>query len=150
VDEVITLCNRNQVRYLVIGGQAMRLKGLPRFTMDWDLYIPPRDAINTALINRVLGDILDIPVVVLGKDGANVVQTYQTPHGVLQFHLGGPGLPPFDDAVKRAVTHRTEANVDVKCICGTDLLASKRACNRPQDQQDIRFLEKKQELGSLV
>jgi hypothetical protein len=26
-------------RYLVIGGQAVRLHGLPRFSMDWDLFV---------------------------------------------------------------------------------------------------------------
>jgi len=29
----------------------------------------------------------------------------------------------------------------VRCLCPTDLLTSKRAANRPHDQQDIAFLE---------
>ena len=27
------------VRYLLMGGQAMRLAGMPRFSMDWDLQL---------------------------------------------------------------------------------------------------------------
>jgi len=47
MDELIARFNAAGVRYLVIGGQAIRLKGMPRFTMDWDFYIPPRDAALT-------------------------------------------------------------------------------------------------------
>jgi hypothetical protein len=31
MDEVIDLFNRSDVRYLLIGGQAVRLEGFPRF-----------------------------------------------------------------------------------------------------------------------
>ena len=43
MDEVIARFNASAVRYLLIGGQAVRLEGMPRFSMDWDFYIPPRD-----------------------------------------------------------------------------------------------------------
>ena len=29
------------VRYVVIGGQAMLQQGMPRFTLDWDIFVPP-------------------------------------------------------------------------------------------------------------
>jgi hypothetical protein len=85
----------------------------------------------------------------MGPRGENFVQTYQTRWGVLQFHLTGPGLPPFDEAERRAVTHLTEEGVPVHCLAGPDLLESKRRANRPSDQGDIEFLEKKQALGLL-
>jgi hypothetical protein len=47
--ELVHLFNAQAVRYLLIGGQAMRLEGLPRFTMDGDFYIPPRDLVSSAL-----------------------------------------------------------------------------------------------------
>jgi hypothetical protein len=34
-------------------------------------------------------------------------------------------------------------------LAGSDLLAAKRAANRPQDQADIQFLEELQKLGTL-
>lgn len=37
MDEVIRRFNNEGVRYLVIGGQAVRLEGCPRFSMDWDV-----------------------------------------------------------------------------------------------------------------
>jgi hypothetical protein len=96
MDEVIRRFNEQGVRYLVIGGQAVRLEGCPRFSMDWDLYIPNRDTANIERINRVLSDELDLPMVPLGPRGENFVQTYQTRRGILQFHLTGPGLPNME------------------------------------------------------
>jgi hypothetical protein len=149
VDEVIRRFNEQGVRYLVMGGQAIRLEGCPRFSMDWDLYIPNRDASNFDRINQAMGDEFDVPLIPMGPRGENFVQTYQTRWGVLQFHLTGPGLPPFDEAERRAVTHLTEEGVPVHCLAGPDLLESKRRANRPSDQGDIEFLEKKQALGLL-
>lgn len=149
MDEVIRRFNAHGVRYLVIGGQAVRLEGCPRFTMDWDVYIPGRDSANLERINRVLGDELDSPLVALGSRGENFIQTYQTRWGVLQFHLAGPGLPPFDEAERRGCVHPTEDGLPVRCLSGEDLLESKRRANRPSDQIDIAFLERKRSLGLL-
>lgn len=41
-----------EARFVVIGGQAMLQEGMPRFTLDWDLFIPPRDKANFEKINR--------------------------------------------------------------------------------------------------
>jgi len=149
MDEVIRRFNERGVRYLVIGGQAIRLEGCPRFSMDWDVYIPSRDAANMELINQVLGDELDMPLIPMGPRGENFVQTYQTRWGILQFHLTGPGLPPFDEAERRAIMHTTEDGVPVRCLAGLDLFESKKQANRPSDLGDIEFLEKKKSLGLL-
>lgn len=146
MDEVIRRFNSQAIRYLLIGGQAIRLEGFPRFSMDWDLYVPGKDTSNIEAINRLLGDELDVPLVPLGSRGENFVQTYQTSWGILQFHLAGPGLPPFDQAEQRAVTHPTEEGVPVKCLSTRDLLESKRMANRPSDAADIEFLETKERL----
>jgi len=149
MDEVIRRFNEKGVRYLVIGGQAIRLEGCPRFSMDWDIYIPNRDPVNMERINQILGDELDVPLIPMGSHGENFVQTYQTQWGILQFHLTGPGLPPFDEAERRAVTHQTENGIPVRCLAGSDLLESKKRANRASDLADIDFLEKKKSLGLL-
>lgn len=46
MDEMLQQLNAAGIRYLLMGGQAMRLLGLPRFSMDWDFFIPPRDEDN--------------------------------------------------------------------------------------------------------
>jgi hypothetical protein len=150
MDDLLAEFSRRGVRYLLIGGQAMRLAGMPRFSMDWDFFIPPRDLENLSLLNSLLESELDEPLVSLGPQGENFIQTYQTRWGVLQFHLGLPGVPRYDEAEARAVVRHTEHGTPTKCLGGPDLLATKRAASRPQDQADIAFLEELQRLGKLV
>lgn len=127
----------------------MRLAGMPRYSMDWDLFIPPRDEQNFSKLNQILGPELDLPLVPLGTRGENFIQTYQTRWCVLQFHLGLPGVPRFDEAERASLTRQTEQGTTVKCLSGLHLLAAKRAADRPQDQADIEFLEELQRLGKL-
>jgi hypothetical protein len=149
MNDLLHSFNAAGVRYLLVGGQAMRLTGMPRFSMDWDFFVPPLDEANFAKLNEILAEELDTPLVPLGKRGENFIQTYQTRWGVLQFHLGLPGVPRFDEAERSAVIRNTEHGAPVKCLAGSDLLASKRAAGRPEDQADIAFLEELQRLGKL-
>lgn len=149
MDELLRALNAAGVRYLVAGGQAMRLAGMPRYSMDWDLFIPGRDAENLASLNRLLEEELDEPVLALGPHGENFVQTYQTRWGVLQFHLGLPGVPDFDQAEAMAMVRANENGVAVRCLSGRHLLASKEAAGRPQDQADLEYLRELDRLGRL-
>ena len=81
--------------------------------------------------------------------GENFIQTYQTRWGILQFHLGLPGVPRFDEAEKCSVVCSSEEGTPVKCLSGVHLLAAKRAAGRPQDQTDILFLKELQRIGKL-
>ena len=150
MNELILAFNAAGVRYLLVGGQAMRLTGMPRYSMDWDFFIPPHDENNFTKFNEILKDELDVPLVALGARGENFIQTYQTRQGILQFHLGLPGVPRFDEAEKSAVIRQSEHGTPIKCLSGIQLLAAKRAANRPQDQVDIAFLEELQRLGKLT
>lgn len=141
MDSLIQRLSQAGARYLLIGGQAIRLHGLPRFSMDWDFFIPARDQANLGLITRALAPELDVDLLPLGPRGENLIQTYQTCWGILQFHLAVPGLSSFDEVNQRAVVLKTEDGESIRCISAPDLLASKRAVNRPQDQQDIAYLE---------
>ena len=149
MNELILAFNAAGVRYLLVGGQAMRLSGMPRFSMDWDFFIPPYDEENFTKLNDILKDELDVPLVALGARGEGYIQTYQTRQGILQFHLGLPGIPRFDEAEKSAVIRQSELGTPVKCLSGINMLAAKRAANRPQDQADIAFLEELQRLGKI-
>jgi hypothetical protein len=149
MEEVIRRFHGHGVRYLLIGGQALRLEGMPRFSMDWDFFVPADDPGNFDRINLALGDVLDVPLVPLGPRGENFVQTYQTPWGVIQFHLKVPGLPLFHDAERRGKQHALEDGTPVRALCGDDLLACKKAAGRPQDRDDADFLEEKRKAGKL-
>ncbi len=118
----------------------MRLHGMPRFSFDWDFFIPPKDFKNFEGLNRVLRDELDMPLLPLGPQGENFVQTYQTQYGLMQFHLIGPGFPSFEEAERDAVELKLESGVVAKCVSAGTLLRMKEASGRPQDQSDILYL----------
>lgn len=149
VDEVIQRFDAAGVRCLLIGGQAMRLEGLPRFSMDWDLLIDDAPK-NLARIGGCLGDELDLPLVPRGPKGENLIQTYQTRWGVLQFHLAIPGVPSFEEAWTRRARRPSESGVLFPCLSTCDLLAAKRASGRPQDLLDAEFLEQKLAAGRTL
>ena len=52
MDDLLKMLDSARVRYLLIGGQAMRLTGMPRFSMDWDFFIPPADNENFKRLNE--------------------------------------------------------------------------------------------------
>jgi hypothetical protein len=137
------------VRFVVIGGHAMRLTGMPRTTMDWDLFVPPRDESNFKKINQALENDLDMDVLPLGPRGEYFIQTFQTQWAVLQFHLGVPGVPPFDEAEAAAV-EVAEDGVLLKRLSGAHLLAAKEKADRSVDQADLRFLRLLKADGKLV
>ena len=56
MNELFLALNAAGIRYLLAGGQAMRLAGMPRFSMDWDLFIPARDVENISKLNEILKD----------------------------------------------------------------------------------------------
>ena len=52
--ELLQAFDAKGIRYLLVGGQAVRLLGMPRFSMDWDFFIPPRDLENLSKLNDIL------------------------------------------------------------------------------------------------
>ena len=148
MEKLLKKLNDAQVRYVVIGGQAMLQEGMPRFTLDWDLFIPPFDRENFAKLNSALAGELDMEVEPLDvKSGESFVQTFQTAAGIIQFHLSPPGLPKFAEVETRAVT-RDYKGVPVKYLCLDDLLNSKLAVARDKDADDILFLKIKKQKHS--
>ena len=145
MEELLRKLNDARVRYVVIGGQAMLQEGMPRFTLDWDIFIPPSDSDNFAKLNTALAGELDMDVEPLDvKTGEGFVQTYQTSAGIVQFHLSPPGLSKFSEVEERAVT-RDYKGVPVKYLCQDDLLSSKLAVARDKDADDILFLQIKKQ-----
>ena len=145
MEALIARLNERGIRYVAIGGQAVRLHGMPRFSLDWDLLIPPRDPENLQRLNAALAKWLGEPVIALGAKGENFVQTFQTPLGIVQFHLGAPGLASFEAAETTAVFLALEDGTPCRTLSPADLLKTKEAAGRPQDQMDIEFLKAKQQ-----
>ncbi|NCD22650.1 MAG: hypothetical protein EOL90_06910 [Spartobacteria bacterium] len=143
METLIGQLNEAGVRYLAIGGQAVRLHGLPRFSMDWDLWIPPRDLGNLERLNEALSPWMEERVEPLGPKGENFIQTFQTSLGIVQFHLMVPGMDLFEAAEAAAVRIPMEDEVQCRVLSLPDLLRTKLAAGRPQDQVDVDFLRER-------
>lgn len=140
MEKLLKRLNDAQVHYVVIGGQAMLQHGMPRFTLDWDIFIPPFDQSNFDKINDCLADELDMDLEQLDiQTGDGFVQTFQTSAGIIQFHLSPPGLPKFAIVEERAITCLYNG-IPVKYLNLDDLLSSKKAVARAKDLDDILFL----------
>ncbi len=146
MEQIIKLFNENNVKYLVIGGQAIRLMGMPRYSMDWDIFIPGKDIDNINKINELLDEIIDMELELLGDRGQNFVQTFQTIYGIIQFHLAPIAIPKFEEANKNGKKLESETGVKINCLSVNDLYYCKKKINRPKDAGDILFLENIKEI----
>jgi hypothetical protein len=139
--DVFSSLQRHNVRYIVIGGIAAVLHGVPRATFDLDILIDADfdNAKNLldALLDARLGtaalttpDELLSQEITIFKDRVRIdVQTFT------------PGLK-FEEAWARRETMEYRKQ-EFYVASREDLIASKRASGRPVDLEDVRLLELK-------
>lgn len=148
--------NRHQVRYLLVGGLAMNLHGVPRMTMDVDLILAMDeenlDRFIEAANSLGLAPIAPVPIGAI-KDPAQrrvwVEQKHMIAFG-LQNH--GERVPTMVDvliapaidaeaALERAIT-RQVGDIPVTVAAIDDMVRLKTGTGRAQDQSDIEHLER--------
>lgn len=130
---------RHDVRYLVIGGIASILHGVPRATFDLDLLI---DA-TPGNAKRLLDAMLEAGLGTAALIGADELLSYEITvfkdRVRIDVQTFTPGLV-FRDAWERKVVmayHGQPFNV----VSKDDLISSKKAAGRPVDLEDVRLLE---------
>ena len=138
LQSVFASFQKNDVRYLVIGGIAAVLYGVPRATFDLDVLIEPtRENVNRllhAMIEAGLGTAsLASPDDVLATE-----ITIFTDRIRLDVQTSTPGID-FGEAWSRRVTMNYKGQV-LEVVSLADLIASKRACGRAVDLEDVKIL----------
>jgi hypothetical protein len=127
------------VEYLLVGGQALAVHGVPRFTKDADVWV--RDEARN----------LERAIAALKRFGApsSVLQGLQDASGLDVVWMG---LPPNRIDLMKAVPggdfehawSRRErvlaGDVPVQVVGRADLVALKQASGRPQDLVDVEML----------
>ncbi len=139
LEDVFASLNRHDVRYLVVGGIAAVLHGVPRATFDLDILIEPTDdnatVLLTARADAGLGTAsLTTPTEVL----ANEITVFNDRVRV-DVLTTAPGLD-FRTAWERRVELADHGQA-FWVVSRRDLIASKRASGRPVDLEDARLLE---------
>jgi hypothetical protein len=133
---------RHNVRYIVIGGIAAVLYGVPRATFDLDILIDanPDNAkkLLAALADAKLGTAaLITPEELLSKEITIFKDRVR-----IDVQTSTPGLK-FEQAWERRETMEYQKQ-KFFVASREDLIASKRAAGRPVDLEDVRLLELKE------
>ncbi len=129
----------HDVRYLVIGGIAAVLHGVPRATFDLDILIEPTEtnAERLLLALRAAGfgtaDLVEVPEIL-----ANEITIFND-RVRIDVQTSTPGIT-FQAAWERRETMEYQAQ-EFYVASRQDVIASKRAAGRPRDLEDVRALE---------
>lgn len=132
------------VRYIMVGGYATNLHGFQRYTGDIDIWIEDtlenRKNLRRAFIECGMGDY-------------NALETMQFVPGWTEFHLTNGLLLDIMINMKGLEGYSFEESLNMATLADIDgvqipflhinqLIANKKAVNRPKDQVDIIELEK--------
>ena len=130
---------KHDVKYLVIGGIAAVLYGVPRATFDLDVLIEPSAQNAERLLKGMIDAGLGTASLTTVEDLLSKEITIFTDRIRLDVQTSTPGLV-FEDAWARRVTMNYKGQA-LEVVSLRDLIASKRAAGREVDLQDVRMLE---------
>lgn len=139
LQDVFRSFQRHEVRYVVLGGVASVLYGVPRVTFDLDVLIEP--TVENA--ERLLAALLDAGFGTAAMTDAQDVVTHEitvfNDRVRIDVQTRTPGIR-FEDAWSRRKVVTYEGQ-DFCIVSRDDLIASKRAAGRQIDLEDVRLLE---------
>ena len=137
--DVFKSFQQHEVRYVVIGGVASVLYGVPRATFDLDILIEA----STENAQRLLAALMDAGFGTAALTDAQDVVAHEitvlNDRVRIDVQTWTPGLA-FQDAWRRRKT-MTYQGQDFFIVSREDLIASKRAAGREVDLDDVRLLE---------
>lgn len=152
--EIVKHLNAGNVRYLVAGGVAANLFGVPRSTHDIDLVVDfeKENLLKLETIIKSLGfrervpvfarDLWDVAYRKQLRDEKNMLAfTYlETSKGIVSIDLIMNSPFTFEEMWK-AQTSRSDGITDMKLVAVEHLMEMKRIAGRPQDIFDIVHLK---------
>ena len=129
---------RNDVRYLVIGGIAAVLYGVPRATFDLDILIEPTKENAQKLLDALLEIGFGTAQMTSAQEIVDKEITIFTDRVRLDVQTSTPGIR-FEDAWRKRVTMTYEGQ-EFEVVSFADLIQSKTAAGREVDLEDVRIL----------
>lgn len=141
LQNVFASFQKNEVKYLVIGGIAAVLYGVPRATFDLDVLIEPSAENVERLLKAMTEAGLGTAALTSVNDVLATEITIFTDRVRLDVQTSTPGVV-FKEAWERRVTMNYRGQT-LEVVSLSDLIASKRASGRDVDLEDVRILESK-------
>lgn len=140
--DFIILCNKHNVKYLVIGGYAVSVHGYPRSTKDIDLCIEMSET-NASKMIQVIKDFGFSSLKLKSEDFLKKDSITQLGFPPLRIDiLNDLDGVSFEEAWNNKKIISFE-NVPVNFIGYNDLLIVKQKAGRPQDIADVEKLKKR-------
>ncbi len=138
--EFISLCNKHEVEYLVIGGYAVAIHGYPRYTKDIDVSIRISGK-NSAAMIKVIKEFgfasLNLTSEDFTKEGGIIQLGYEPLRIDIINDLNGVS---FENALKNKKVVIYEG-ISINFISCEDLIRNKKSAGRSQDMVDIEKLK---------
>jgi hypothetical protein len=139
LQDVFRSFQRHEVKYVVIGGIAVILHGVPRATFDLDIFIEATPDNAKRLLDALLESGLGTAALTSPEDVlANEISVFKD-RVRIDVQTSTPGLR-FAEAWSRRKTV-TYQGQEFFILSKEDLVRSKRAAGRPVDLEDARLLE---------
>jgi len=148
--------NESGIKYIVVGGIAVNLHGIPRMTYDIDLILDLDDDANVERFLRLLKDWgfkAKVPVDIMDFADGEKRKRWISEKNMKAFNLINPewALSEIDIIIDAPVDYES-AMVDVRRVALQDvsvpvisvagLIKMKEAASRRQDKTDIRYLKR--------
>lgn len=137
--DVFRCFQEREVKYLVIGGVASVLHGVPRATFDLDVIIEPTEENAQQLLDALLAAGFGTAAMTTAKEVVENEITVFKDRVRIDVQTSTPGLT-FQDAWRRRETMTYQAQA-FYVVSKEDLIASKKAAGRDVDMEDVRLLE---------
>ena len=136
--EVFASFQNHKVKYLVIGGIAAVLHGVPRATFDLDKLIEATPKNAQRLLEAMLETKLGTAELITADELVKHEITIFRDRVRIDVQTSTPGLV-FADAWKKRQTMQYQGQ-KLYVVSKQDLVASKKAAGRPVDLEDVRLL----------
>lgn len=157
--EVFKAFYQEKVKYLVVGGLAVNLHGVPRITYDIDIIIST-DRDNVLKLNRTLRDLGYVPRLPVNPDDMADEKTLKDwienrnmkafsfyhkkeNRKVVDIVLGHP--LDFTEAFHRSAIRKV-GDIEIYVASIDDMLSMKKVSNRPKDLSDMEMLKEAQKI----
>jgi hypothetical protein len=132
--------NRYGVDYLVIGSEAVAFHGVPRFSLDFDVFVRPTTAnlfrVKAALETLGLGDLAEVDPEVWAKSRA-LLRIGEAPLQIdILLQISGIDYA----AASTDAVDGTHGDVPVRFLGRRALITNKKASGRPKDLADVDLL----------
>ncbi|MCK5010222.1 MAG: nucleotidyltransferase [Deltaproteobacteria bacterium] len=139
--DVFRSLQKHEVKYIVIGGIASVLHGVPRATFDLDILIEPTpDNTKHLLAALAEADFGTASLTTFDQILENEITIFKD-RVRIDVQTSTPGLK-FEDAWEQRVVMNYQGQ-DFYVVSIEDLISSKRAAGRDVDLEDVRLLELK-------